>query len=110
MFLQQKLDVMDEVRALQICKSSFSEADIAAARKLQYAALNKSDQMMSHRREGTPKSLQDIITVLKETDPDDVPTFVAKELHKLPPVTVTMSTSPASSASSETACCWTQRS
>ncbi|KAF9822474.1 hypothetical protein SFRURICE_006557 [Spodoptera frugiperda] len=36
---------------------------------------------------GTEKSVQDIITLLKVTDPDDVPAFVAKDLHKLPPVT-----------------------
>lgn len=31
--------------------------------------------------------MQDIITLMKSTDPDDVPAFVAKELHKLAPVT-----------------------
>ncbi|PZC71548.1 hypothetical protein B5X24_HaOG213162 [Helicoverpa armigera] len=35
-------------------------------------------------RDGTEKSVQDIVTLLKETDPDDVPKFVAKDLHKLP--------------------------
>ncbi|KAJ8728435.1 hypothetical protein PYW08_016820 [Mythimna loreyi] len=86
-FLQQKLDVMDEVSAVQICATNFSEEDIAAAKLLLFSVLNKRDQMPSRRRDGTKKSLQDIITLFKETDPDDVPTFVAKELHKLPPVT-----------------------
>ncbi|PZC71443.1 hypothetical protein B5X24_HaOG213383 [Helicoverpa armigera] len=31
--------------------------------------------------------VMDVITLLKETDPDDVPTFVVKDLNKLPPVT-----------------------
>ncbi|XP_026743671.1 uncharacterized protein LOC113505251 [Trichoplusia ni] len=86
-FLQQKLDVMDEVSAIQICSSNFSEDDIAASKLLVFKLLNKSDQMVSRRRDGTKKSLQDVITLLKETDPDDVPTFVAKDLNKLPPVT-----------------------
>ncbi|XP_075991731.1 uncharacterized protein LOC142987071 [Anticarsia gemmatalis] len=86
-FLQQKLDVMDEVSAIQICASNFSEEDIAAAKLLLFTTLNKRDKMVSRRRDGTKKSIQDIITLLKETDPDDVPTFVAKELHMLPPVT-----------------------
>ncbi|PZC72759.1 hypothetical protein B5X24_HaOG210600 [Helicoverpa armigera] len=86
-FLQQKLDVMDEVSAVQICATNFSEEDVAAAKQLLYRLLNKSDQMVSRRRDGTKKSIQDIITLLKETDPDDVPTFVAKDLNKLPPVT-----------------------
>ncbi|XP_050560523.1 uncharacterized protein LOC118266283 [Spodoptera frugiperda] len=86
-FLQQKLDVMDEVSAVQICASNFSEPDVAASKQLLFRLLNKSDQMVSRRRDGTKKSIQDIITLLKETDPDDVPTFVAKDLNKLPPVT-----------------------
>ncbi|XP_050558194.1 uncharacterized protein LOC126912060 [Spodoptera frugiperda] len=86
-FLQQKLDVMDEVSAVQICASNFSEPDVAASKQLLFRLLNKSDQMVSRRRDGTKKSIQDIITLLKETDPDDVPTFVAEDLNKLPPVT-----------------------
>lgn len=86
-FLQQKLDVMDEVSAVQICATNFSEPDVAASKQLLFRLLNKSDQMVSRRRDGTKKSIQDIITLLKETDPDDVPTFVAKDLNKLPPVT-----------------------
>ncbi|KAF9808045.1 hypothetical protein SFRURICE_017217, partial [Spodoptera frugiperda] len=86
-FLQQKLDVMDEVSAIQICATNFSEEDVAAAKLLLYKSLNKCDQMVSRRRDGTKKSIQDIITLLKEIDPDDVPTFVARDLNKLPPVT-----------------------
>ncbi|XP_050555627.1 uncharacterized protein LOC118266829 [Spodoptera frugiperda] len=86
-FLQQKLDVMDEVSAIQICATNFSEEDVAAGKLLLYKSLNKCDQMVSRRRDGTKKSIQDIITLLKETDPDDVPTFVARDLNKLPPVT-----------------------
>ncbi|VVC91213.1 unnamed protein product [Leptidea sinapis] len=33
------------------------------------------------------KNIEDIISVLRSTEPDDIPTFVAKDLHKLPPVT-----------------------
>ncbi|CAD0203492.1 unnamed protein product [Chrysodeixis includens] len=86
-FLQQKLDVMDEVSAVQICATNFSEDDVAAAKQLLYRVLNKSDQMVSRRRDGTKRSIQDVITLLKATDPDDVPTFVARDLSKLPPVT-----------------------
>ena len=86
-FLQQKLDVMDEVSAIQICVTNFSEDDIAAAKLLLFRSLNKVGQMVSRRRDGTKKSVQDIVTLLKATDPDDVPTFVARDLNKLPPVT-----------------------
>ncbi|RVE54950.1 hypothetical protein evm_000317 [Chilo suppressalis] len=42
----------------------------------------KADQMSSRRRDGTEKSLQDVVTLLKELASDDVPSVVAKELHK----------------------------
>ncbi|KAF9809469.1 hypothetical protein SFRURICE_020766 [Spodoptera frugiperda] len=55
-FLQQKLDVMDEVSAVQICASNFSETDVAASKQLLFRLLNKSDQMVSRRRDGTKKA------------------------------------------------------
>ena len=86
-FIKHAIDYMDEVSILQICKSSFKEDDISSAKLLLFTTLGKLSQMPSRRRDGTEKSLQDIVTLLKETDPDDVPEFVAKDLHKLPPVT-----------------------
>lgn len=43
--------------------------------------------MPSHPNGDGEKILLDIIDLLKTTDPDDVPDFVAKELQKLPHVT-----------------------
>lgn len=86
-FIQNAIDTMDEISIMQICRSSFKEDEISKGKMLLYQTTGKLDQMPSRRRDGTDKSVQDIITFLKATDPDDVPTFVAKELHKLPPVT-----------------------
>ncbi|PZC74018.1 hypothetical protein B5X24_HaOG208432 [Helicoverpa armigera] len=86
-FIKHAIDYMDEVSILQICKTSFKEDEISSAKLLLFTTLGKVSQMPSRRRDGTEKSLQDIVTLLKETDPDDVPEFVAKDLHKLPPVT-----------------------
>ncbi|KAJ8717572.1 hypothetical protein PYW07_005502 [Mythimna separata] len=87
-FLQYQLDVMDEVSVTQICTSNFNEEEIRRAKTLLFESLSMGDRMPSRRRdEKGERSLQDIIKVLKETDPDDVPTFVAKDLRKLPPVT-----------------------
>ncbi|PZC72301.1 hypothetical protein B5X24_HaOG211618 [Helicoverpa armigera] len=87
-FLQYQLDVMDEVSVTQICTSNFTEEEIRSAKKLLYESLQMADRMPTRRRdEKGERSLQDTIRLLKETDPDDVPTFVAKELRKLPPVT-----------------------
>ncbi|KAF9822734.1 hypothetical protein SFRURICE_001093 [Spodoptera frugiperda] len=86
-FIQNAIDTMDEVSIMQICKSNFKEDEISKGKMLLFQTTGKLDQMPSRRRDGTDKSVQDIITFMKATDPDDVPTFVAKELHKLPPVT-----------------------
>ncbi|XP_047021435.1 uncharacterized protein LOC124631223 [Helicoverpa zea] len=86
-FIKHAIDYMDEVSIMQICKSSFKEDEISSAKLLLFTTLGKVSQMPSRRRDGTQKSVQDIITMFKETDPNDVPEFVAKDLHKLPPVT-----------------------
>ncbi|XP_046976479.1 uncharacterized protein LOC124542592 [Vanessa cardui] len=67
--------------------SNFKEDEISRGKVLLFQTLGKIHKMPSRRRDGTQKSIQDIIDLLKMTDPDDVPAFVAKELHKLPPVT-----------------------
>ncbi|KAM3958254.1 uncharacterized protein ACR2FA_007699 [Aphomia sociella] len=87
-FIQHAIDTMDEVSIMQICKSNFKEEEICNSKVLLYQTLGKGDRIPSRRRdEKGERSLQDIISLLKETDPDDVPAFVAKQLHKLPPVT-----------------------
>lgn len=86
-FIQNAIDTMDEISIMQICKSNFKEDEISKGKMLLFQTTGKLDQMPSRRRDGTDKSVQDIITFMKATDPDDVPTFVAKELHKLAPVT-----------------------
>ncbi|XP_063387644.1 uncharacterized protein LOC134673576 [Cydia fagiglandana] len=86
-FVQNAIDTMDEVSIRQICKSSFSEDDICSGKALLFQTLGKTDQMPPRRRDGGVKSLQDIIQLFKEIDPDDVPAFVAKRLDRLPPVT-----------------------
>lgn len=85
-FVQNKCDVMDEVSLASLCLSSFAEEDIVVAKNL----LLESISCRKPTRIGSGKSqrnMDDIITVIKETDPEKVPIFVAKELQKLPPVT-----------------------
>ncbi|XP_047030833.1 uncharacterized protein LOC124638065 [Helicoverpa zea] len=86
-FINHAIDYMDEVSIVQICRSAYKEDEVCSAKLLLYKSLGQLEQMPSRRRDGGDKSLQDIISLLKRTDPDDVPEFVAKDLHKLPPVT-----------------------
>ncbi|KAF9823197.1 hypothetical protein SFRURICE_001148 [Spodoptera frugiperda] len=78
---------MDEVSIVQICRSAYKEEEVCSAKLMLFQSLGQLEQMPSRRRDGGDKSLQDIISLLKRTDPDDVPEFVARDLHKLPPVT-----------------------
>lgn len=84
-FLQCKIDVMDEISLVQICESNFKEADISIAKNILFEAAN-----CRSTRKGDGKNkrlLSDIIKVLKKTEPASLPTFVAKDLYRLPPVT-----------------------
>ncbi|KAJ2949082.1 hypothetical protein O0L34_g6021 [Tuta absoluta] len=84
-FIQCKIDVIDIISLTQICESNFRELDIEEAAKL----LGDSITLRTTRRgEGkTKRLLQDIATVFKEKDSaSTLPTFVAKDLHRLPPV------------------------
>ncbi|KAH9637825.1 hypothetical protein HF086_017603 [Spodoptera exigua] len=84
-FVNNKIDVMDEDSLARICISAFSESDILNAKNLLFESLSKKKKQ--RKRDGkTLRNIDDIICVLKETDPEEIPTFVARDLQKLPPV------------------------
>lgn len=86
-FVNNKIDVMDEDSIARICISAFSENDILEAKNLLFQSLATTKKKKQRKREGKSlRNIDDIICVLKETDPDEVPIFVARELQKLPPV------------------------
>lgn len=87
-FIQNKIDVLDELSILQICASNFTELEVETAKSELYNYLNCGQHMT--RRKGddkVKKNLKDILRVLKESDPDNQPIFVARDLNRLPPVT-----------------------
>lgn len=46
-----------------------------------------STKLTTRKGDGkTERELDDIISLYKECDPEELPIFVAKELHKLPPL------------------------
>lgn len=90
-FVHNKITVMDEQTIVRICDTAFSEEEILVAKKLLFEAI-PGDKLKPRRKkdEKSRKDLQDIIDYLKKVDaidPEKIPIFVAKELHKLPPVT-----------------------
>lgn len=84
-FVQCKVNVMDEISLLQICESNFSDAEVEKAKEI----ISKTLELrLTRKGEGKKKRiLQDLITAIKEKDPSQLPVFVAKDLHRLPPVT-----------------------
>ncbi|KAI5637073.1 hypothetical protein NE865_10254 [Phthorimaea operculella] len=88
-FVQNKLDVMDVVSLEQICLTIYSDVDIHAAMVfLNDSAEPKRVRLNTRNREGSgKKNIRDIIRVFQGEDPNDVPTYVARNLSKLPPVT-----------------------
>lgn len=83
-FIQNKMNVMDEKSLVLLSMSAFSKTEISAAKDLLFASINTSIPNVSRRVDKEKKELQDIIRVFKNIEPDNTPTFVAKELHKLP--------------------------
>lgn len=56
------------------------------AKTLLFASIPKSKITKRMRKGKTIRDIDDIICLLKETDPELVPIFVARELNKLPSV------------------------
>lgn len=87
-FIQNKLDVMNEEDLVRICTTSFTTEEIEAAKNLLFDSISTDKRKIVRKNNGKSKrDLADVITILKEVDPELVPIFVAKDLHKLPPVT-----------------------
>lgn len=88
-FVQNKADVMNEEDLMRLCSSTFSEEEIEEAKGLLFKSIPQAF-LTKIKRKGsgkTRRNMQDIIALLKVTDPELVPIFVARELHRLPPVT-----------------------
>ncbi|XP_037872904.1 uncharacterized protein LOC119629796 [Bombyx mori] len=87
-FVQNKADVMDEDSILRLCSTAFTTDEITQAKKLLFESVQTTTRRVHRKGEGKSKrDMEDILCVIKETDPDLVPIFVARDLHRLPPVT-----------------------
>ncbi|CAG4953939.1 unnamed protein product [Colias eurytheme] len=86
-FISNKVDTLPETAIIQICTSAYGYEEIEAARTIVYKLLTPSKKLMRRKEGSEQKSLQEIIKLIKETEPESLPCFVAKNLNKLPPVT-----------------------
>lgn len=89
-FIMNKVDVMDQESLMRICVSSFSVEEVEKSKKLLFDSISTDIRKIKQKKKNDGKiqrDLEDILTVIKSTDPEKIPIFVAKELHRLPPVT-----------------------
>lgn len=85
-FLRDRHHVIDNESLIKICETAFSEEEIDEAKKLLYISTKTAKKLVSRRKNKKQKDLEDMITVFKTIDPEQLPVFVAYDLHKLPPV------------------------
>lgn len=85
-FIRSKHDVMDNESLIRICESAFAEDEIGTAKNLLFTTVKTKQKCVSRRKQKKQKDLDDIISVFKTSDPEQLPIFVAYDLHKLPPI------------------------
>lgn len=84
-FVKNKLDIMDEESMCRICVAFFTTQDIKIAKHLLFQSVPAQKRKIARRNDGQQRrDIYDIIQLVKVTDPDKFPVFVARDLHKLP--------------------------
>ncbi|CAH2236455.1 jg1458, partial [Pararge aegeria aegeria] len=86
-FVQNKIDVLDELSVIQICATNFTDVEVETGKSTLYGLC--SDGLRNIQRKGDDKKkkcIKDVIKLLKEVDPNSLPIFVARDLGRLPPV------------------------
>ncbi|KAI5634168.1 hypothetical protein NE865_13124 [Phthorimaea operculella] len=85
-FLQSRMDVMSEKSLIDICANHNTVEEITTAKNLLFENVTTNLRQINRKSDKKRKDIQDIVTVLKEVNPKTAPIFVARDLHRLPPV------------------------
>lgn len=85
-FVQNKIDTIDELSIVQICASNFTDVELESGKIVFFDAIGQK-AIQRKGEDKNKKNIRDVIKLLKETDPLLQPTFVARNLNRLPPVT-----------------------
>jgi hypothetical protein len=87
--IQYKQNVMDNESLIKVRDSSFTEREIASAKTLLFESVQTTQRLISRRNDGKKRrNIEDIISFFKEQEPDSIPVFVARDLLKLPPISI----------------------
>lgn len=87
-FMQNKIGIMDEESLVRLCSTAFAAKEIEDSKNLLFGSITTNIRKIVRKNIGKEqRDLHDIISILKQTPTELIPLFVAKDLHKLPPVT-----------------------
>lgn len=79
---------MDEDSIIRLCNTAFQSDEIVTAKKLLFESVQTNSRIINRKGDGKEKrDMEDILCIIKETDPENLPVFVARDLQRLPPVT-----------------------
>lgn len=83
-----ELTVIDEDTLTRICLSAFSIEEIKKSKSLLFESLSSDQRKILRKGKGKEeRDLNDIVSLFKTVDPEEIPVFVARQLEKLPPIT-----------------------
>ena len=88
-FITNKMDTMPIDTIIALCLSHYSDKDVEDGKQLLFDLCGTESGRLI-KRQGSKKSehnLKDMLKILSETEPADIPCFVARNLNDLPPVT-----------------------
>ena len=88
-FVQNKIDLLPPAAIADLCTATFQDGDIEASKRRLFELCADENCTRLRKRQGphrTTKNIEDIVRLMQEKG-TDIPTFVALNLSKLPPVT-----------------------
>lgn len=86
-FVINKLHIMDDESMCRICVAFFTTQDIKTAKDLLFQSVPAQKRKIIRKKAGQERrDIDDILQLIKVTEPDKFPVFVARDLHKLPPI------------------------
>lgn len=86
-FVVNKLHIMDDESMCRICVAFFTTQDIKTAKDLLFQSVPAQKRKIIRKKAGQERrDIDDILQLIKVTEPDKFPVFVARDLHKLPPI------------------------
>lgn len=88
-YVQNKLSIVDEETLVRICTTAFNSDEIKKSKTLLFESIPTDVRKILRKNKGKEgRDVVDIISLFKSTEPDIIPTFAAKDLDKLPDISL----------------------